>query len=205
MAVISLIGMSGTGKTFWSTRFAAAGWQRICCDDLIEVRLHRIMPIRQPGIAAVADWLGQPHDVGYAERQQRYLDAEIAVVEETITAIEREPTLNYVVDTTGSVIYTGEALCQRLRQVSRVVYIALPATAMAEMVQRYLSDPKPVLWMDQFQHTSQHSLHDTITTCYPKLIELRAKLYERYAHVTLPYTKTSAPDFTLEQFLHAVL
>lgn len=205
MAVISLIGMSGTGKTFWSKQLAAAGWKRICCDDLIEARLCQVMPATAQGIAAVADWLGQPYDVGYAERQQQYLEAEIAVMEETLATIECEPMLDYVIDTTGSVIYTGEALCQRLRQVSRVVYIVLPAAAMAEMVKRYLSDPKPVLWMDQFQHTPQRSLRETIMTCYLKLVEQRAQLYQRYAHVTLPYTMTSAPDFTREQFLHAVL
>src|SRR4029077_4464676 len=36
---LALIGMSGTGKTFWSKRLAEAGRSAFCCDDRIEQRL----------------------------------------------------------------------------------------------------------------------------------------------------------------------
>ena len=36
---LALVGMSGSGKTFWTKKLAAAGWRSVCCDDLIEQRL----------------------------------------------------------------------------------------------------------------------------------------------------------------------
>jgi len=205
MAVISLIGMSGAGKTYWSKQLTAAGWERICCDDLIEERLRAIMPQTTTGIQAVADWLGQPYDTGYQERQQQYLDAEIAVMTEVLNNLEQSAERNCVIDTTGSVIYTGEALCQQLRQRTRVVYIALSDAVMANMVERYLTDPKPVLWIDQFVQGPNQTMHDAVQVCYPKLVAQRAQLYQQCAHITLLYTATSAAGFTLNDFLHAVL
>jgi len=37
---LALIGMSGTGKTFWSKRLAQTGRPAFCCDDRIEQRLR---------------------------------------------------------------------------------------------------------------------------------------------------------------------
>ncbi len=50
------------------------------------------------------------------------------------------------------------------------------------MIARYLSDPKPVLWGDQFVQRPGESTQDAIARCYPQLIAHRKKLYERYAH-----------------------
>jgi shikimate kinase len=205
MAIISLIGMSGAGKTYWSTQLAATGWKRICCDDLIEARLRTIMPLSTSGIQAVADWLKQPYDEGYQKRQQQYLDAEVSVMEEVLSNLTQQTDQHCVIDTTGSVIYTGDTICQQLRALTRVVYIALSENVMAQMVERYLSDPKPVLWIDQFTQLPEQTTQQAIATCYPKLVQQRAQRYQHYAHITLPYTTTSAPDFTLSNFLDAVL
>lgn len=205
MAVISLIGMSGAGKTYWSKQLAVAGWDRVCCDDLIEARLRSVMPQTTQGIQAVADWLGQPYSAGYQERQQHYLDAEIAVMTEVLNKLEQPVERNCVIDTTGSVIYTGETLCRQLRERTRVIYIALSDAVMTNMVERYLTDPKPVLWIDQFVQLPNQTVRDTVQVCYPKLVAQRAQLYQQLAHITLPYTTTSAAGFTLNDFLHAVL
>ncbi len=50
------------------------------------------------------------------------------------------------------------------------------------MIARYLSDPKPVLWGDQFVQRSGETAQDAIARCYPQLIAHRKKHYERYAH-----------------------
>lgn len=205
MKAISLIGMSGTGKTYWSKKLAEAGWKRICCDDLIEERLRTVMPQTERGIQGVADWLGQPYDAGYETRQQQYLEAEIAVMAEVLTLVEKNLQQNCVIDTTGSVIYTGDMVCQRLRSITQVVYIALADEVIAQMIERYLSDPKPVLWINQFVQLPQQTIREAVASCYPKLVQQRAQLYRQYAHITLPYTITSASNFTLTDFLHAVL
>jgi hypothetical protein len=62
--------------------------------------------------------------------------------------------------------------------------VYLQATPAEEelLIARYLSDPKPVLWGDQFERRAGESTREAIARCYPQLIAHRKKLYERYAH-----------------------
>src|SRR6202022_3669739 len=55
-----------------------------------------------------------------------------------------------VLDTTGSVVYTGEEICRRLQLLTTVVHLAASAAEEETLVARYLSDPKPVLWGNLF-------------------------------------------------------
>lgn len=189
--IITLLGMSGVGKTYWSKQLEDLGWQRICCDDLIGKQLGIA------GIGNVADWMGQPYTEGYNERQQRYLDIERSVMESILSEIKSTPEKKLVIDTTGGVIYTGDDICQRLQISTTTVYIKLDQSHYAAMLQRYLADPKPVVW-------GQH-YHEPISVSYPELLEYRAAQYARYATVTLPYTVTSQPSFSVNDFLDAIL
>jgi len=40
---ISLVGMSGTGKTYWSKQLESKGFKRFCCDDLIGEKLGTVL------------------------------------------------------------------------------------------------------------------------------------------------------------------
>ena len=42
---ISIVGMSGSGKTYWSKKLESEGFKRFCCDDLIEEKLEKIFII----------------------------------------------------------------------------------------------------------------------------------------------------------------
>jgi len=80
---LALVGMSGSGKTFWSRKLAAAGWTTVSCDDLIEKRLApRLAAGGYSGLNGVAAWMGWPDSPTYAERESEYLAEEIAVVDE---------------------------------------------------------------------------------------------------------------------------
>lgn len=189
--IITLLGMSGVGKTYWSKQLESLGFKRICCDDLIGEQLGIA------GIGNVADWMGQPYTEGYNERQQRYLDIERLVMESILSEIKLTPEKKLVIDTTGSVIYTGDDICQRLQTSTTTVYIKLDQSHYAAMLQRYLADPKPVVW-------GQH-YHEPISESYPELLEYRAAQYARYSTITLLYTITSQPSFTVNDFLNAIL
>jgi hypothetical protein len=63
-----------------------------------------------------------------------------------------------------------------------VVYLEASPEEEKLLIARYLSDPKPVLWGDQFVQRSSESTQDAIARCYPQLIAHRKELYERYAH-----------------------
>ena len=183
---LALIGMSGAGKTFWTNKLAAAGWPAISCDDRIEHRLAtRLEAGGYAGIHGVAAWMGWPDAPTYAERESLYLAEEIGVLDEVLTEVEQLPDKPIVLDTTGSVIYTGNNLLMRLRRHMTVVYLAATVEEQQLLVQRYLADPKPVLWRGAFQAKPGELPHETVARCYPTLIAARRRSYEALAHCTL--------------------
>ena len=144
---MALIGMSGAGKTFWTKRLAASGRSSVCCDDGIEGRLRsRLAAGGHAGIKGVAAWMGWPDSPTYAQREADYLAEEIGVLDEVLTQLERDRARELILDTTGSVIYTGNNVLMRLRRHMTVVYLAASAQEQQLLIQRYLTDPKPVLW-----------------------------------------------------------
>src|SRR5271168_4916286 len=102
---LAFIGMSGTGKTFWSRRLAETGHRIVSCDDLIGRRLAEHLPNgERAGINDLAAWMGWPDSASYAGREAQYLTEEIAALDEVLTEVERAPEKSLILDTTGSVI-----------------------------------------------------------------------------------------------------
>jgi len=183
---IALVGMSGAGKTFWSKRLAANGRPAISCDDRIEERLGgQLAADGYSGINGVAAWMGWPDSATYAQREADYLSAEIAALDEVLSDLERDPKRELVLDTTGSVIYTGNNILMRLRRQMTVVYLAASRQEQDLLIERYLTDPKPVLWRGAFQPKDGETPHETVARCYPKLVAARRQSYEALAHCTL--------------------
>jgi shikimate kinase len=184
---IALVGMSGSGKTFWAKRLAASGRPSISCDDGIEERLRApLTSAGYSGINGVAAWMGWPDSPTYAQREADYLAAEIAGLDELLTELEQDPKRELILDTTGSVIYTGNNVLMRLRRQMTVVYLAASAEEQQLLIERYLTDPKPVLWRGAFQPKNGETPHQTVARCYPNLVTARRQSYEALAHCTLP-------------------
>ena len=184
---LALIGMSGAGKSYWTTRIAAAGHPAISCDAEIETRLKPVLETRgYSGINGVAAWMGWPHLPAYADREAAYLSEEIAVLDEVLTGLEKKPERDLVLDTTGSVIYVGNHLLHRLRKQMLVVYLAASRDEQQLLIQRYLEDPKPVLWRGAFQARPAEDPKATVARCYPVLIGARRQSYEALAHCSIP-------------------
>jgi hypothetical protein len=203
---LALIGMSGAGKTFWTKKLAAEGWSAISCDDRIEQKLaSRLAAGGDSGISGVAAWMGWPDNPQYAEREVQYLEEEIHTLGEVLTGLERESERSLVLDTTGSVIYTGNNLLLRLRRRMTVVYLAASAEEQQLLVDRYLSDPKPVLWRGAFQPRPGEAPRDTVARCYPALIAARRRSYETLAHCTLQVADLRDPAFDTPAFLAKII
>jgi hypothetical protein len=179
--------MSGAGKSYWTTRIAAAGYPAISCDTQIESRLQPALQSgSHTGINGVAAWMGWPHLSTYADREAAYLSEEIAVLDEVLTGLEKNPGRDLVLDTTGSVIYVGNHLLHRLRKQMLVVYLAASRDEQQLLIQRYLEDPKPVLWRGAFQARTGEDPKATVARCYPVLIGARRQSYEALAHCRIP-------------------
>ena len=184
---LALIGMSGAGKSHWAKNLAALGCPTVCCDDQIEARLAPILKAGgYTGINGVAAWMGWPDSPAYPEREAQYLSEEIAVLDEVLSGLEKDPKRELVLDTTGSVISTGNHTLHRLRRQMTVVYLAAAADEIQLLIQRYLEDPKPVLWQGAFRPRPGETSQQTVVRCYPVLIAARRQSYEALAHLTLP-------------------
>jgi shikimate kinase len=184
---LALVGMSGSGKSFWTQRIAAASYPSVCCDTLIEQGLTSVLQSGGfSGINGVAAWMGWPDRATYAEREAAYLQQEIATLDEVLTRLEKNPEQELVVDTTGSVIYVGNHLLHRLRKQMLVVYLAASADEQQLLIRRYLEDPKPVLWRGAFQARCGEAPQETVARCYPALIAARRQSYEALAHCVIP-------------------
>jgi len=199
---LALIGMSGAGKTFWSRQLAAAGHPAISCDDKIEERLAtRLTAGGYSGINGVAAWMGWPDSPTYAERESQYLSEEIAVLEEALNELARSPEKPLVLDTTGSVIYTGNHHLMRLRKLTTVVYLAASPQEQQLLIERYLDDPKPVLWRGAFQARPNETARETVARCYPNLIAARRQSYAALAHCTMEVAQLRELPHKPEVFL----
>jgi shikimate kinase len=183
---LALIGMSGAGKSYWTKRLAAEKIPAISCDDQIEGRLAASLRAGGfRGIIGMAAWMGWPDNPTYSERESQYLSEEIAALDEVLSSLERNPGSELILDTTGSVIYTGNNLLFRLRKLMTVVYLAASPEEQQLLVQRYLKDPKPVLWRGAFQPRAGETPNDTVVRCYPVLIASRRQSYQALAHCSV--------------------
>lgn len=198
---ISLIGMSNTGKSNWGKAVATVGYTPFCCDDRIEQNLGLYLQAKGfRGIEDVAKWMGQPYEPQSSENQALYLEQETLVMEEAIREL-RKGEDRLVIDTTGSVIYTGEAILTALRELSTVILLDAPASLQAELYRRYLLKPKPVIWGEMYKPLEGESSEDALARCYPLLLQSRNEMYRRLAHVVIGYDERRAPDFTVDDFL----
>ncbi len=162
---LALVGMSGAGKTFWAKKLAAIQYPTVSCDDSIEQKLApRLVAGGYRGTSGVAAWMGWPDSTSYTRHESEYLAEEIHTLDEILTELEKQPEKSLVLDTTGSVIYTGNNLLMRLRRQVTIVYLAASAEEQQLLTERYLNDPKPG---------------------YPALLAARRQSYEALAHCTL--------------------
>ncbi|HXO60748.1 MAG TPA: hypothetical protein VN850_02960 [Candidatus Acidoferrales bacterium] len=191
---LALVGMSGNGKSFWTKKLGAAGWKTVFCDDLIEQRLApRLAAGGHSGINGVAAWMGWPNSATYAQREAEYLAEEIGVMDEFLNNLEKDLSgTPIVLDTTGSVIYAQNNILMRLRRQMIVVHLANSEKEQRMLVERYLNDPKPVLWRGTFHVKDHETPRETVARCYPLLIAARRKSYETLAHCAVQVSELRA-------------
>jgi len=204
---ISLIGMAGSGKSHWSKKLAQHGFRRFCCDDLIAAKLAPDLTRPDGTTMEMGTWMGFPYERHYKKHESTYLTYEIEVLNEILEYLESHKNTfgeNIVVDTTGSVIYTGDEILQKLGQYTKVIYLLTPPEVRDKLLNSYISKPHPMLWRDSFSKKPDETNQEALTRCYPQLLSARQRLYARYAEVEIDYYRRNEKSFTVTDFLHAV-
>lgn len=205
---LALIGMSGSGKSYWSQKLAQRGFKRFCCDELIALKLTSRLKRSDGSSRTLGEWMGFPYEERYPARASQYLACEIQVLHEILEELTAKPPPSdemIVIDTTGSVIYTGETVLCRLRNATTTVLLATPPQVQEEMLRRYIAKPRPVLWQDVFHRQPRETPQAALARCYSQLLAIRERIYRQHASITLDYFVRRAEGFETEDFLRHII
>ena len=203
---LALIGMSGAGKSYWSSKLINQGFHSFCCDDLIEKKLEEFLWLPNGKKLSMAEWMGHPYEPQYIQAEQNYLEFEVEMMESICSFLREDwyQDKNVVVDTTGSLIYTGETLIGCLREITTIVYLKAQLGSFKAMYETFLRDPKPVLWQGRFNKQPQESNREALLRCYPELLRSRQREYERYADVVIDFETLHKTEFGVKGFLETI-
>ncbi len=183
--ILSLVGMSGVGKSHLARALEARGSVRLECDARIAQRLPDLLGLsaKDDPVHALGRWMGMPWTAGYAEREARYLALEEDVTRE---ALDRASACAggahpVVIDCTGSVIHLSEALRARLSAETRVVHLATPRAREATLLARYLARPRPIVWASAWRPSPGEPPERALERLYPELLRAREERYRALA------------------------
>ncbi len=203
--LITLMGMSGTGKSFWSHKMEAAGFKRFGCDDMIAERLITKLGIQDKSKFEMHAWVGFPDEETHAERAKLYFETEIEVMQEIVDQLSRtEGTTNIVVDTSGSAIYTPSALIEKLGQLTKMIYLAVTPQMIETMLDKYLQKPVAVLWNGLYQPLEGETTTETFARCYPILLSSREILYRKYSHHIIEPEVHRSPTVSIQTWIEMI-
>lgn len=174
---LSFIGMSNSGKSYLSRILRDENdflWYQV--DDDIQKALGLV------GQEQMSEWLGYPSDERYAERERRYLELENEFMSRAAMSSHGK---NFVFDTTGSVVHLAPETHGQLREHTLVVHLDVGEDSVAELLQRFFKNPKPVAWSGFFNRRSGESEEEAVRTSYPALLAERLARYRAIAHLNI--------------------
>ncbi len=196
--VLSFIGMSNIGKSYWGRQLTKLGFKNVCVDDLIESQLaDYLQESGYSGIRGVSAWMGQPYEKKFADNQQKYLALEKAIMEDVLDQARTGKLANTVIDTTGSVAHLDPKLCQQLKKYSLVIYFEAEPTATEKMYENYFKQPKPVAFAEFYRPKAGETQTQSLRRCYQLLMQYRARQYRHNSDIIIPRSaiaRSATPD-----------
>lgn len=185
--VVTIIGMSNVGKSYWSNLLQQFDFEHICCDDIIEKHLgSELKALGYSGIHDLAKWLGQPYSPDFKEREKQLLDLEEKVYQDILDELQNIEAGNKIIDTPGSFAHCNSSLCEKIADKSLVVYIQATENMQEEMFKNFLLHPKPIIWQNVFTQNNENEM-EALKRCYPLLLKYRDNAYKKYADIILPF------------------
>lgn len=197
---LAFIGMSNCGKSYRSNQLCEGyDFSVLCVDDEIERAISPHLSANgYKGIEGLAKWMGFPTDEHFQQNQAIYLQHEEAI---TSSVQQNKPDGNFVLDTTGSVIYLSGDTRRSIKDSFLVIHLEASDDMLQTMVQDYFASPKPVVWGDAFDRYERESAEDALRRCYPKLLRERRERYAKLAHLTIPGVVSRDWDVDCNEFV----
>lgn len=195
------VGMSGVGKSHWSTRLASRyGYELIELDELIgnspELK-HLIQDhAGKDNAEKLGRYFGMPWEPGFAEREQKLLAVEQQLLQSDFPS-------DAMLDLGGSVIYSPQEMT-RLATTGLVIYLSAGQAEEERMLRTFLARPKPVCWNGHYHEHFGESHATALARCYPELLHARAREYTRYADITIDFPEQK-PLQTAEEFAELIV
>lgn len=197
---ITLIGMSGVGKSHLSMMMAEWGWHHYSCDFEIGAKYlanEMPRPVKADDITPIAEFIGKLGNVSIEEfkaRQKQYYDAEVKALEAVIQEAQNHE--KFVNDSTGSLCeILDDDLLDRVGRASLFVYIKASDQEEKDILERAQDYPKPLFyppklldaWIDEYVSVFTHGQESEIDAdeftrwVFPRLFETRLPKYQRLA------------------------
>ena len=209
--MITLLGMSGVGKTYISSLLSDAGLPIYSCDYEIGTKflaadIRRKLGVNRKitmeNISLISDLVGQVGNEAHGglplnefkHRQALYKQAETASLHEALSLTAHKE--NLVIDSTGSLCEIADLkVVSSLGQKTLFVYLQASKDDEAELIKRAQEYPKPLYfpadlldgWIDEFlkehnlTNVSQITPNDFSSWVFPKLLHSRLPKYQNLA------------------------
>jgi hypothetical protein len=201
---VTLMGMSGVGKTRLSSMLAEQGWVHYSCDYLIGTKYMRdalaanAANISKKDISNLSAFIGKPGDPAkggldlaeYKRRQSLYYEAECQALRDVSVAIRDAGTRNFVNDSTGSLCeIRDEKIIDEVGRQTLFVYIKASMEDEKKVLERARRNPKPMYfppgrfdeWLDEYMK-GQNT--DAVTKLDPD--EFSRWVFQRLFEARLP-------------------
>jgi dephospho-CoA kinase len=209
--VITLMGMSGVGKTHMSLMLGGQGWHHYSCDLEIGTTLmgeEIAQTLGEPN-KVTADDLSQlsryvsrlgelPHDE-FKRRQEKYYEAEcesLRRLKDVVKQAHKDGYQNVLNDSTGSLCeIDDDTLLDSVDENSLIIYIKANAEEEKAVLQRAQDYPKPMFfsperfdyWVSEYSAENGDIAPDDFNAdafgrwVFPRLFENRLPKYQRIA------------------------
>lgn len=230
---VTLIGMSGAGKTHISAQLEDWGWTNYSGDFVIGDRyMHDVLQnhagFSTDDISGLSEYLGKVGNpelgglplVEFQKRQKEYYDAECHSLEDMENALN-DASGHFVHDSTGSLCEViEEDLIRQVGEKTLFVYLKTDAAAEKQVLKRAYEYPKPLYFPPMFLlalideylslnglcHAEEMVPDDFSRWVFPKLFQARKPKYKRLADlygVSIPACEFQALE-SADQFVDVI-
>lgn len=191
---IAFIGMSNVGKSFRSNELKKIKNFELCSiDSEIEKELNF------SSMGEMSAWMGFPFEKKYIERSKRYLE-----LEEKYSKMNFAKNNNFVLDTTGSVVYLSNETQKFLKENYLIVLFDVTQSTLEKMKKLFFETPKTLCWGDSFNKLENETNKESLNRCYPKLLNDRINLYRNLADVIIPAEISQYKGLHIDRLLEII-